>query len=251
MRSKRPQNSKKRRKKQKRVWTPPTDWTPWLWGVFALHLVIGLYFSPVTGMRTVRVTGSPGGDQKRIASFIKQFKGSPFLRVNRAGIQTLAMENLAVERAEYRANLFGRGVLELTYKRPVAKIVGSEGLYLSGRGSVFPILGAVPLKVTIEPPFPLGEGNLSVFSSWRSGVAAWMCENIGERLPEKEWRLVVSRTGFVSLVPGSGGIVEFGSFEDAEKKVNALVAVLRDDPKLLDEVRKLVLTSPSNPVKVP
>ncbi len=250
MRSKRPQN-RKRRKKQKRVWTPPTDWTPWLWAFFSLHLLIGLYFSPVTGARTVRVTGAPGYDQQRIRSFLMSLKDSPFMRVNRSRIQSLALDNMAVERAEYRANLFGRGVLELVYRRPVAKVAGTEGLYLSGRGSVFSLKGEVPVKVTVEPPFPVGQRNLSVFSSWRSGVAARMCENIGERLPEKEWRLVVSRTGFVDLVPDVGGTVEFGSFKDADLKVQALEDILRDDPGLLGRVSKLILSSPSNPVKVP
>ncbi len=251
MRSKRPQNRKKRRKKQKRVWTPPTDWTPWLWGLFALHLVIGLSFSSVTGARTIRVTGAKGYDQQRIAKFLKVIKDSPFLRVDRTRIQTVALENPAVERAEYRANLFGRGVLELVYKRPVARIEGVEGMYLSGKGSVFPLGGEVAVRVSVEPPYPVGQRNLSVFSSWRSGVAARMCENIGERLPEMEWRLVVSRTGFVSLVPEKGGTVEFGSFADADLKVRALVDILQDDPGLLGRVRRLILSSPSNPVKVP
>jgi hypothetical protein len=233
MRSKRPQ-SRKRRKRQKRVWTPPTDWTPWLWGFLAVHTLIGLYLSPVTGARTIRVTGAPGYDRERIGQFLSGFKDTPFLRVNRSKIQSLAMENLAMERAEYRANPFGRGVLELTYKRPVARVAGTEGLYLSGRGSVFSLSGEVPVRVTVEPPFPVGQRNLSVFSSWRSGVAAQMCENIGERLPESEWRLV-----------------EFGSFKDAELKVQALEDILKDDPGLLARVSRLVLSSPSNPVKVP
>jgi hypothetical protein len=63
--------------------------------------------------------------------------------------------------------------------------------------------------------------------------------------------MVVSAGGFVSLDPVSGGTVEFGSFEDAEEKVQALVEILQDEPDLLSTVSKLVLTSPSNPVKVP
>jgi hypothetical protein len=160
------------------------------------------------------------------------------------------MEHPAVERAEYRANLFGRGVLELTYRRPVASVANTEGLYLSSRGALFQWPDPVGLKVTVEPPFDLDGQNLAVFGSWRSGTAALMCENVGERLPDMEWRLVVSRTGFVSLVPTSGGTVEFGSFDGAEGKVQTLVNILRDDPGLLTRVRELNLSS-TKPVFVP
>lgn len=62
--------------------------------------------------------------------------------------------------------------------------------------------------------------------------------------------MVVSASGFVSLVSEVGGTVEFGSFEDAEAKVLALAEILQDEPDLLSKWSKLVLTSPSNPVKV-
>jgi hypothetical protein len=71
------------------------------------------------------------------------------------------------------------------------------------------------------------------------------------RLPGREWQLRISRTGFVEARSGEGAIVEFGSFEDAGRKVEALEKALRDDPELLENVSKLVLTSPANPVRVP
>jgi hypothetical protein len=249
MPSKRPQ-SRKRRKKQKRVWSPPTDYTPWLWTLVVLNVAIGLMFSPVTGSRLVRVVGAHPGDQARVAGFLKAFVDKPYVRVNEAQVCTLALENRAVERAEFRTNPFGRGVLDLTYKRPVARIEGSEGLYLSSRGSLFMADPSLPVRIDLVAQTATPQTNLSVFSSWRPGVAAWMCENIGERLPDRTWRMVVSAGGFVSLDPESGGTVEFGSFEDAEEKVQALVEILQDEPDLLSTVSKLVLTSPSNPVKV-
>jgi hypothetical protein len=250
MPSKRPQ-SRKRRKKQKRVWSPPTDYTPWLWAALVLNTVVGLAFSSVTGTRLVRVVGAQPEDQPRVERFLRAFKDTPYARLNEAQVSTLALENRSVERAEFRTNLFGRGVLDLTYKRPVAGIAGVDGLYLSSRGSLFAAEPGRPVLISLEAQGASPQTNLSVFSSWRPGVAAWMCENIGERLPDRTWRMVVSTGGFVSLSSEGGGTVEFGSFEDAEKKVQALVEILTDDPDLLSTVSKLVLTSPSNPVKVP
>jgi hypothetical protein len=55
--------------------------------------------------------------------------------------------------------------------------------------------------------------------------------------------LVVSRSGYFSLVPAQGGTVEFGSEERFAEKLQTLVSLLRDDPKLLDNARRVNLTS--------
>lgn len=251
MPSKRPQSRKRPKKRQRRVWSPPTDYAPWLWGILVMHLMFGLAFSPVTGLRLVRVVGADPGDQQRIARFLSSFEATPYTRLNGAQVSTLALEDRAIESASFRSNLFGRGVLELAHKRPVARVEGSESLYLSSRGSLFTAMPGLGVKVAVSAPGAVPGANLSVFSSWRSGVAARMCENVGERLPEMEWRMVVTASGFVSLESEGSGTVEFGSFEDADEKVQALVGILNNDPKKLSKVRKLVLTSPSNPVIVP
>lgn len=249
MRSKRPQ-SRRRKKRPAKLWTPPRDWTPLLWGALLLNLLLGLALSPVTGLSTVRVVGAPQYDRDRLRAVLGAHSGAPYLQVDRERIESAALQNLAVERANYRANLFGRGVLDLTYKRPVAKIADAEGLYLSSGGSAFPVPVAPNLAVTVVPPYDVTSSNLAIVSSWRSVAAARMCENIGERLPDREWRLVVSRTGFVELEPDSGGTVEFGSFEHSDQKVEALERILKDDPDVLRRVRRLVLTSPGAPVQV-
>jgi hypothetical protein len=250
MPSKRPQN-RKRRKKQKRVWSPPADYTLWLWALLALNVVVGLAFSPVTGSRLVRVVGARAEDEPRIAKFLRAFEETPYSRVNEAQVATLALEDRSVERASFRTNVFGRGVLDLSYRRPVARVEGTEALYLSSRGALFTGTPDAAVKVLLSAPGAVPQPNLSVFSSWRSGVAAQMCDNIAERLPDRTWRMVVSASGFVSLESEGEGTVEFGSFEDADEKVQALVEVLQEDPERLSNVRKLVLTSPSNPVIVP
>lgn len=221
-----------------------------MWCAFAVVLIVSLFFSPATSIKTLRIVGAPGFERQRMQAIAKALKGRPYLSVNRQQILSLALENFAVENASYRGNLFGRGVLSLSYRRPVASIAGEDGLFLSSKGSVFSWPVPVSLQVSVEPPYEVGSRNLSVFGSWQSGTAALMCENIGERLPKTEWRLVVSQTGFVSLVPKDGCRVEFGSFEGAEDKVKTLEDLLKSRPKLLTEVSEINLSS-TRPVFVP
>jgi hypothetical protein len=243
--------AKRRKRRAPKLWSPPRDWRPWLWGLFAANVLAGLLFSPATGLRSVRVLGAPPYDQARLRGILARFAGEPYLRVDGTRVRALALEDLSVEGAEYRANLFGRGVLRLSYHQPVARIADEKGLYLSRTGAVFRAPVADPPLLTVEPPVPAVERNLAAFGSWRSGQAARMCENIGARLPEREWRMVVSAAGFVELLTEGGSVVEFGSFEDSDLKVQVLAEVLRDDPDLLEKNSRINLASPSEVRTVP
>lgn len=242
---------RRKTKYRKKRWTKPIEPAPWLWAAFVLDLAIGLIFSPATSLHTLRVTGSRPYDRERLGQIAQSTKGVPALRLDRNSVQSSVLQNLAVERVEFRANLFGRGVLDVVYRTPVARIEGADGLYLSDTGVVFPSPAVLPLKGKVSPPTGVRGENLSVFGAWRSGATAKMCDNIRRRLPDLEWRLVVEQAGYVSLELAEGGVVEFVSFDDTEKKVAKLAQVLRDDPKLFERAKRLNLSSPMKPTFAP
>ena len=243
-----PSRPRRTRKKRRKIWDPHKDWSPGLWGALGLNLLLGLTLSPVTALQRVRVVGAAGYDQARIRRILGTLLGRPSLRTDRDQVQSAMLENLAVEDADFRTNLFGRGVLRLSYKRPVAALAGQDRTYLSSRGAAFSCPDAPVLHISVEPPVAVGAVNLAAFGAWRSGLAARMCENISGRLPDRVWRLVVSNSGFVTLVPDAGGTVEFGSFDDMDRKIQALDKALSDNPALLAHVRVLNLLSPDAPV---
>jgi hypothetical protein len=233
--------SKRKKRKQPKVWTPPKDWTWHLWGLFGLNLVIGLVASPVTSATTIRIVGAPLIEQPRLERLAQLIDDRPYFLVDKDQVRSGAMENRAVQSAEYQANLFGRGVVTLRYRKAVATL--GSGLYLSRDGSVFLWRDEVPVRILVEPPTSPDAKNLAVFGTWPTATVASMCENIAERLPDRDWRLVVAKTGFVSLVPAQGGTVEFGSFEEMDRKIETLTSILRDEPDLLVRVKELNLAS--------
>jgi hypothetical protein len=250
MASKRRRKTKKRKKSTK-LWTRPADPTPLLWATLAIVVASGLAYSPATSIKSVRIVGAAPYDRDRLQELAQTLRARPYLRVDTDRLQSLVLEARSVGNAQFRGNLFGRGVLKVTYLRPVAAIAENPGHYLSAGGTVYKPAAQYSLPVEVAPPTDQGVRNLSVFGSWRSGLAAKMCENIAGRLPDRRWRVVVSQRGFVSLVPESGGTVELGSFDDADKKVLKLVEILRDDPTLLDRVTEVQLSSPGSPTYVP
>ena len=201
-------------------------------------------------MSRLRIVGAQPYDRDRLAKIAQGIQRRPLLRVNKQSVRSEVLENPAVASASYRANLFGRGVLTVRYRRPVAAIAGRDGLYLSDRGTIFSSPREYALTMAVEPPIDADETNLAVFSGWQGGAAARMCVSITERLPKSEWLLTVSPTGYVSLV-SDGGRVEFGSFDKAEQKVRKLAEILSDDPHLLSGVTSLNLSEPTDPSFVP
>jgi hypothetical protein len=243
--------TKRKKRKTPKLWSPPRDWRPWLWGALAANVLVGLYASPATAVRSLRFEGVPKEDQERLAQLARSLEGTPYLRVPWTTLRSAIEGDLAVQATEVSGNLFGRAIVAVDYKAPVATVVDQPGLFLARDGSLFAAKGAVDLPLSVQPPAGNGVQNLSVFGSWRSVATARMCENIGERLPGRNWRIVVSREGSVELFPVQGAVVEFGSFEDMDEKVRVLVEALRDEPDLLASVRRLNLSPPSKAVRVP
>ncbi len=242
---------KRKRKKSNKRWVPPTNYTLWLWAIFVVHAIVGLALSPVTSLTLLRVVGAPQFDQSRIRQAVQSVNGTPRLRANSNQIRSLILEKSAVEAVDYRANLFGRGVLTVRYKVPVAIIDEPNGLMLSSKGQLFSSPIATKNLPVLVPPAELDARNLTIVGGWRTREAAKICEKVITELPPYNWRIGVSKNGFVTLHPGAGAKVELGSFDDSEAKIRALAKILKDDPTLLTKVSKLTLYSPDKPVYEP
>lgn len=244
--------SKRRRsKKSKRRWSPPTDYTPFLWILFGLNCIAGLLLSPISSLTMLRVDGVAGFDQVRIQRLAQTLRSRPRFLARSNELRSTVLESSAVESVEYRANFFGRGVLTITYKTPVAIIDKQTGLMLSSNGSVYSsprVPSGLPI---IVPPHPQDQKNLSIISDWRTRDSAIICTSLSSYLPNIAWKIEASKTGFVTLIQGEGGIVELGSLSDSEAKIKALAKILSDDPGLLKKISKLRLYSPQKPVYEP
>lgn len=244
-------SQRRKRKASTKRWAPPKDPTLFLWTLFGVHFAVGLLWSPITSLTVLRAEGVPGFDRERVRQAVQFVKDVPRLQTNPDQIRSLILGHNEVESVAYRANLFGRGVMVVKYKKPVGVIDEERGVMLSSNGQVFTTPTKVNgLPIVVPPQSPMGH-NLSIVGAWRSREAAALCAAVVAKLPNLHWRVGVSKNGFVSLFPAAGAKVELGSFDGAEKKVEALAKILKDDPNLLSKVSKLTLYSPENPLVEP
>lgn len=234
---------KKRRRRN------PIPWVPFLWAAVVLDVVAGLLWSRLTALSVVRVVGAPADDEAMIRRTFESVANVPWSRVQGRSIEADVQAGEGVDRAEYSQNLFGRAVLRIEERRPVARIADSK-LLLGIDGAVFrgSSAGAFPTIILPESALTL---NGTLVGPWESGPVANLCRDLRERFPKSAWIVEVGPTGVISLRMDRKGRIVLGSSDALESKLEKLTEILRDRPDLPMRVRQIDLTAPESPVVVP
>lgn len=225
--------------------------TPWLWVAFFVHLYIAIYYSPLTAAKIVRVTGSEPGDAESIAKILNQVKGIPAMQVRTLKVESEIQLLDAVLTSEYTQNLFGRGLLKVTSKVPVARIVDRPDLALDQNGGLFTspesgesLVSVVMPEVTVQPTG-------LVMCGYPRQKIAQLCGLLKNKFKDTAYTLEVSDRGVISLrVPDRATII-LGSSDALEEKLQKLREMLDSDPDLYSRNSEVNLTSPNSPMVVP
>lgn len=233
--------------------SPRRRWAagPVLWLLFFANLAVGLGLSPITAAYRVRVVGAPTQDQERIERHLQTLRNVPCLRSDRRQIESLMQAGDEIARADFSQNLFGRGLLVVILRRPVARLDIDRRTALAADGAVFATrtdLADLPLvKIGGLAKAP----NLSIAAAWEPGSVAELCTELVSNWPKSSWTVEVDNIGVLSLYRSSGARIVLGSSDDLPEKLKRLKGIMEESPSLLDRVRRIDLTSPKNPVYEP
>ncbi|MBS1721859.1 MAG: hypothetical protein JSS66_02510 [Armatimonadetes bacterium] len=217
-----------------------------LWALFALNVVVGLAVSPLTAVQKVRVVGAPTGDEARIEEAVQALRDKPLLRVNGTQLRSSLEANPEVLSSEFLPNPFGRAVVKVRLRQPVARLLNSK-VYVDKDGTAFRsgrVFEALPQLMPPKKGYALG---LSVLGSWESGKAAYVCEQIAAQIPNVPWIVAVSERGDISLQAEGGATVDFGSSEGLPRKIEKLRSLVEAKPELL-KMRRINLAYPEAPM---
>ncbi len=217
--------------------------------VLALGLVANLaaavLYSPLTRLRGIRVVGAPAYDQDRIDRRLQRLGSTPFLQVNFARVESDLQTLPALARAELSGNLFGRGVLKLVYREPIARLLDSKNTVMDREGVFFRADEVPPnlYEVRVEPgliaPGATVAGQVSV------GGIADLCGRLRD-LPAFDGALITfDRTQGLCIAKESRRIV-LGPPDGMDEKLETLGKAL-EDPRW-EDVLELNLMAPSSPV---
>jgi cell division septal protein FtsQ len=231
------------RPKRKRTYIKPR---PVIIALLVLVVAAGIWFSPVTMIRRVRVEGSLPGDQDRFIQMMQSLKGIPCAQVDPRDVESQALANSDVRSAELSRTPFGSALLRVTYRRPVARLFGSPNVLLSEEGVLYPsaqVSDDLPVVQLLHggPP-TLG----TLAANWQPTSIAKLAVDARKIFPEGDVRIQEGQGGVVWLNVAAGRVI-LGSLDDLEAKLNTLRKRRVDFPNELSENEALDLTSPNNP----
>lgn len=220
------------------------------------NVAAGLWFSPLTVMRQVRVDGIPESLRANVEAILKDSSETPCVRIPARQIESRVQALPGIRTAEFRRNVFGVATLQVTKMVPVATVEGEKGLYLSDRGELFrsqEVPGPIP---NVSPPEGFARPVATLAAPWESRDAARACslaskhgfiEGPGKQQPTLQFE---SGGGIVMQCP-QGARVELGSADQLEEKFAKLKELRARNPKLLAENSTINVVSPSRASIVP
>jgi len=193
------------------------------------------------------VVGALPEDQARIQEILQRCENVPALRLDPRRVETLLAQRGCVQRAQVTRNIFGRAVVNMEYRTPVAKILGGNGAALAADGAVFQAiqpLGDLPkVALSAEANVPV----LTIAGPWRSGDVAQLATEINEIAIGQDKTITALENGGLCLNIGSKFAVQLGLPERLGEKIDYVRRKLEEDPGLIASGKTLNLVSLDRP----
>lgn len=226
-------------------------WPRLLWTAFVLNLIAAVFLSPITQLRTIKVQGAAPAYKPYISSILRKSKAIPALRVEPLAVESQVLASSAVESCDFRRNIFGRAVLRVQYRSPVAVLEADPEIFLDESGCVYRSLerrdGLPVLDVFDGALKPI----LAITGTWPSKRIADLA------LASKKYdfgpstTVEVQSSGAVSLRTNSGATIRFGAPYDFGEKFAKLDELLNREPELFRKAKSVNLTAPDRATWIP
>jgi hypothetical protein len=209
------------------------------------NVAAGLFFSPITGLSKVRVVGVLPQDRERVSLLLGDLEGLPALRVDPWVVESRVAAHPEVRFADMRRNIFGRGLLTVTYRRPVASIGGSPGAALGSDGVVFRTSRSLDGLPEVVPPPEAERPGAVLAGVWPPAQIADFCQKLPKDGVGLSRKVVVDSRGALYLDIGGERRIQFGPADKLDEKLAAWRRFVADNPTLYPQVAELNVTAPS------
>jgi len=239
-----PSNAKSRSTKRASL-----NWGPILAFATGLNVAFGLFYSPSTSLRHVKVLGAGSGDTIRIKQLLNRRADVATMQVDPLDVMSAVKTNPEVNRVSYKANCFGQAELKIWLKQPVARIESDDEpqLVLTGDGDV--VVSSFILDDL--PVLSLPEGSLdpalNIAAGWTSRALSQLAKKVQENKGDLNWVIASDSRGVIALIPSKGAMVILGGPTDLDKKFQAFQDVLKNQPNVLSTCKEINVSAPSRP----
>ncbi len=228
------------------------QWAGWLWLFAVLQVLLGLWLSPVTQLRKVRIEGARPDQEARLRTLIEEIRKIPAWQHDSQRLIEKILADESILKARWQQNLFGRAVLSLQLREPVARGPRGTNLALDARGELYLDPAADQKLPEVVLPIDATKPSLSLVGEWDGRQVAGLAVELATKVPVLAWKIVLDSENKVSLrAEGVDAPVLLGTTDRYKEKVDQLRKALERRPALLQEVAALNLSAPEQPVIVP
>ena len=221
-------------------------WETVLGILFVANIFAGLYASRLTSLIKIRVEGAMPEDKARIRAILERTHSKPALQLNRRATESAILSKGEVLSAEMTRNIFGRALVKVKYREPVAAIKGMANRVLAIDGVVFDTHRNVSGLPTFSMPEIARAPAIGIVGPWRSRDVGWLAAAVRGIAGEEPVEIQSTDDGGLCLNIGSKFAVDLGLPEDLAAKVDRLRKKLDDEPALISSGKTLVLVSLEN-----
>ncbi|MFY9235340.1 MAG: hypothetical protein WAO58_12885 [Fimbriimonadaceae bacterium] len=211
----------------------------------------GLYFSPVTAAQVIRVEGVELADQDFVRRALQRLWKTPYIRANPSSIESNLGVVERIEVATLDTNVFGRGVLKVTYRKPVASVVGATTMKLSVRGDLYSDPRPASGLPSIQLPRDGNQPNLTLAFPAELRLLADISARVSAMQVGENWVIEVEDGGRLCLNKEGSGTVVLGSSENLDQKFGRLRTYMSENPGGLEAIKELNLTVADKPTVTP
>ncbi|MDX2066252.1 MAG: hypothetical protein SFX74_10960 [Fimbriimonadaceae bacterium] len=228
---------------------PPVDlinWNRTLALATGISLIFGLGFSPQMCVRKVRVVGVAAPERAAVTEHVRSVRGISVWNLNRQIVESRVVNLPNIASASFDTNLFGRGVLKVEYREPVARLTGTRNIALAYDGTVYRTSQDLTQLPEVQVPATDMQGSTVMLGRIPTAQLAYVAIRARNLGPAARGKIRYSREGGIYLDYNNKQIV-LGQALQLEEKIDMILALRRADPELLDRIKVLNVMAPNNP----
>jgi|GEM_PF-6750602 len=226
-------------------------WRTLLYALLGINVIAAIFWSPLTDLGRVRVTGASERDQAGLIVYFTGLKGRSIMSISKHSIIDHIESFSDVESVSFQSNIFGNLDADISFRKPFAIVQGAN-LAVDVNGVLYnfvaPAQGSLPSiginPSLLNPHFALAEpiDLQDLMTSLRLLQLAW---------PNYDGVLIQNVDGTLCLNRAKKGLINFGTSQDFGQKLVRLKDLLVKYPDYFKMPGTISLVSPTHPTYLP
>lgn len=206
----------------------------------------GIYFSPQTRLTRCRVVGLDPGSENFCRTALTSVQPIPAMQYPTERVESAFLRIPSIAHCSFSRNIFGRGLLKVQYRRPVAMFAGSN-LGLDEDGTIFKSLNEAQSLPLINANENLLSAGMALLMPVDLQGLAELAVGLRKEIPDESIQILLRSSGSVTITIGQTKVIRWGDLDDSDKKFDKLTQLLKMNVNFWGSGGTLSLVDPEHP----